>query len=60
MYVQEDACMRDLNSWVNESRPPVKFSVYRLAVGETWITSPAYAQMQRLIKEQNLKPIINN
>jgi hypothetical protein len=60
IYVEEDDCMRDLNSWVHKSEPPVKFSVYRLVVDETWITSPSYSQMQRLIREQNLKPITGN
>jgi hypothetical protein len=60
IYVEEDECMQDLISWVNRSQAPVKFSVYRLAVDETWITSPSYPQMQRLIREQHLKPIIGN
>jgi hypothetical protein len=60
IYVEEDDCMQDLVSWVDKNQPPVKFSVYRLAVDETWITSPSYPQMQRLIREQNLKPIIGN
>jgi hypothetical protein len=60
IYVEQDDCMRDLNGWVHRSEPPVKFSVYRLVVDETWINSPSYPQMQRLIREQNLKPITGN
>lgn len=60
IYVEEDDCLRDLNSWVHRSEPPVQFSVYRLVVDETWITSPSYPQMQRLIREQKLKPIVHN
>jgi MFS superfamily sulfate permease-like transporter len=60
IYVEEDDCLRDLNSWVHRSEPPVKFSVYRLAVDETWITAPSYPQMQRLIREQKLQPIVRN
>lgn len=59
IYVEENGCMKDLYNWVNQNQQPVKLSVYRPEISETLINHPSYKEVESLIQEQKLEPIIS-
>jgi hypothetical protein len=60
IYVDDNGCMKDLYNWVNENQQPLKFSVYRPEVTETFISKTTYNELENLVQEQKLKPIISS
>lgn len=60
IYVDDNGCLKELYNWVNQEQQPVKFSIYRPEITESFINQPTFGEPNNLIQKQKLKPIISS
>jgi hypothetical protein len=60
IFIDENDCLQDVNSWAYSGQQPVKLEVYRLDFNGTLIDYPTYQEIQDKIRRKKLKPIVTS